>query len=65
MRSLPNTSRNKTLIKMKISEWMVKAIYFLKPAWCGKHSAALWPEQDLQSVTRAAPFQAVAVHLGA
>ena len=42
---------------------MVKAIHFLKPAWCGKHSAGLWPEQDLHSVTKATAFQAVAVHL--
>ncbi len=38
---------------------MVKAIYFLKPAWCGKHFAGLWPEKDLQSVTGATAFQAV------
>ncbi len=32
---------------------MVKPIYFLKPAWCGKTFAGLRPEQGLQPVTRA------------
>jgi hypothetical protein len=36
---------------------MVKSIYFLKPAWCGIHPAGLWPEQDFQSVTRAAALR--------
>ena len=38
---------------------MVKAIYFLKPAWCGNHPAGLRPEEDLQSVIVATAFQAV------
>ena len=38
---------------------MVKAIYFLKPAWCGRHFAGLRPEWDLQSVNGATAFQAV------
>ena len=36
---------------------MVKSIYFLKPAWCGIHSAGLWPEQGLQPVIRATAFR--------
>jgi hypothetical protein len=41
---------------------MVKAIYFLKPAWCGNHPAGLRPEEDLQSVIVATAFQAVVCH---
>jgi hypothetical protein len=36
---------------------MVESIYFLKPAWCGTHSAGLWPEQGLQPVIGATAFR--------
>ena len=41
---------------------MVKAIYFLKPAWCGNHVAGLWPEQGLQPVNKSHRLQAVVCH---
>ena len=41
---------------------MVKSVYFLKPAWCGNHSAGLRPEQGLQPVIRATALQAVVCH---
>lgn len=36
---------------------MVKATYFLKPAWCGNHRAGIGPEQGLQPVTEATAFR--------
>jgi hypothetical protein len=32
---------------MRTSKQMVESIYFLKPAWCGNHSAGLRPETGL------------------
>ena len=41
---------------------MVKAIYFLKPAWCGNHLAGLWPEAGLTVRYCSHRLQAVVCH---
>jgi putative transposase len=53
---------DQTSIEMRISEWMVKAIYFLKPAECRNYPAGLRPEEDLQSAIVATAFLAVVCH---